>query len=333
MGNEFNWVFGGDLGYDPFGMLTVGRSWSVGSEYRYGFNSQEQDDEVYGNGNFNTAEFWGYDSRLGRRWNIDPQYKLVPFESPYSTNHGNPILYKDPKGDFGPLGALIGGAIGAVKEYGTQAVSGIVQGKSIKDALWNDVDWADVAISTAEGAIAGFSGGTSLLVTQGIAGAAKASIDYTNNNGLESWGGIIGDVKDPSAVLKDFISEGIGFGAGKVFENYDINGTITRSLSNRNSNISQVLWAEFAGQLFEAPFEFTAMGIMDGAIQKPKIGSDFEKFGKYLDFKYIPAIQLETITITAKRVTATKVQATNEDEIRGNLERDQKDKLKKAGLD
>ncbi|HMX03343.1 MAG TPA: hypothetical protein PK511_07175 [Chitinophagales bacterium] len=32
--------------YDPFGMITVGRGWEVGSGYRYGFNGQEQDDEV-----------------------------------------------------------------------------------------------------------------------------------------------------------------------------------------------------------------------------------------------------------------------------------------------
>ncbi|MFO0322304.1 MAG: hypothetical protein ACK504_07750, partial [Bacteroidota bacterium] len=43
--------------------------------YRYGFNGQEKDDEIAGNGNINTAEFWQYDTRLGRRWNIDPVVK------------------------------------------------------------------------------------------------------------------------------------------------------------------------------------------------------------------------------------------------------------------
>ncbi len=321
------------LDYDPFGMTLVGRNFETGNGYRYGFNTQEQDDEIYGNGNLNTAEFWQYDTRLGRRWNIDPEYKLVPFESTYSTNHGNPIRYKDPKGDFGPLGALIGGTIGAVKEYGTQAVSGIVQGKSLQDALWNDVDWADVGFSAGEGALAGFTAGTSLLFTHALAGTARASIDYSKNRGLESWGGFVGEVKAPSKVMKDFISEGIGFGAGKAFEAYDINGVISRSLSGRNSSISQVLWAEFAGQLFEAPFEFTAMGVMDGAIQNPKAGSGIEKFGFYLDDKYIPAIQLETVHIIVKRVSMTKVQATNEDEIHEQIETDVKEKLKKAGLD
>jgi len=85
------------LDYDPFGMVTVGRSWSVGSEYRYGFNSQEQDDEVYGNGNLNSALYWEYDSRLGRRWNIDPVVKS--FEAPFVCFSNNPIIYSDLKGD------------------------------------------------------------------------------------------------------------------------------------------------------------------------------------------------------------------------------------------
>ncbi|MEI2673633.1 MAG: hypothetical protein V9F05_06260 [Chitinophagaceae bacterium] len=81
---------------DPFGMLLVGRNWEGGSEYRFGFNTQEQDDEVYGNGNLNTAEFWEYDTRLGRRWNVDPVVK--EWESPYATFSNNPTYLIDPSG-------------------------------------------------------------------------------------------------------------------------------------------------------------------------------------------------------------------------------------------
>lgn len=35
----------------PFGMLTPGRDWSSGSEYRFGFNGKESDVETYGEGN------------------------------------------------------------------------------------------------------------------------------------------------------------------------------------------------------------------------------------------------------------------------------------------
>ena len=63
--------------YDPFGMLMMGRNWSVGSQYKYGFNGQERDVEISGNGNLNTAEFWEYDCRLGRRWNLDPKLSTI----------------------------------------------------------------------------------------------------------------------------------------------------------------------------------------------------------------------------------------------------------------
>ena len=65
--------------------------------YRYGFNSQENDDEAKGYGNVMGAEFWEYDTRIGRRWNIDP--KPMTGVSPYSAFNNNPILFSDPLGD------------------------------------------------------------------------------------------------------------------------------------------------------------------------------------------------------------------------------------------
>ncbi|HET6228025.1 MAG TPA: hypothetical protein VFF27_17205, partial [Bacteroidia bacterium] len=67
------------------------------STYRYGFNGQEKDDEVVGNGNSYTAEFWQYDARLGRRWNLDP--KADPSISFYATFSNNPLWFTDPLGD------------------------------------------------------------------------------------------------------------------------------------------------------------------------------------------------------------------------------------------
>ena len=65
--------------------------------YRYFFNGQEADNEVYGEGVSLTAEFWQYDSRLGRRWNVDPVFK--EYESPYACFAGNPVWFADPNGD------------------------------------------------------------------------------------------------------------------------------------------------------------------------------------------------------------------------------------------
>ena len=85
--------------YDyPFGMLQPGRKYSSANGYRYGFNGQEKDNEVYGIGNLNTAEYWEYDARIGRRWNLEPLISQFPELSPYNTMNNNPILNDDLKG-------------------------------------------------------------------------------------------------------------------------------------------------------------------------------------------------------------------------------------------
>jgi hypothetical protein len=61
--------------------------------YRFSFNGQERDDEVAGVGNIMTAEFWEYDARLGRRWNVDP--KPFSFISVYACFTNNPVLFTD----------------------------------------------------------------------------------------------------------------------------------------------------------------------------------------------------------------------------------------------
>lgn len=61
-------------------------------------NGQEKDDEISGSGNSYTAEFWQYDSRLGRRWNIDPMAAAKPWMSPYHAFSNKPITNIDPNG-------------------------------------------------------------------------------------------------------------------------------------------------------------------------------------------------------------------------------------------
>jgi len=79
------------------GMQMPGRSYNANA-YRYGFGTQEKDDEITGNsGSHYTATFWEYDTRLGRRWNLDPKPTIGV--SDYATFLNNPIWYNDPLGD------------------------------------------------------------------------------------------------------------------------------------------------------------------------------------------------------------------------------------------
>jgi RHS repeat-associated protein len=83
--------------YSPFGAPLESRTWQA-SEYRFGFNAQERDDEIAGAGNIMTAQFWEYDTRLGRRWNLDPKPYFGLSE--YACLGDNPILFNDPFGDI-----------------------------------------------------------------------------------------------------------------------------------------------------------------------------------------------------------------------------------------
>lgn len=85
--------------YYPFGMLEPYRSYTEANvgNYRYGFNGQEKTDEIAGVGNHTTAEFWEYDPRIGRRWNLDPKPTKVVSE--YSVLDNSPIRISDPLGD------------------------------------------------------------------------------------------------------------------------------------------------------------------------------------------------------------------------------------------
>jgi hypothetical protein len=79
-------------------MQLAGRSYN-GGNYKFGFNGQMKDDEIYGTGNAYTAEFWEYDPRIGRRWNPEVKAAKFPSWSVYSVLGDNPIRNIDRNGD------------------------------------------------------------------------------------------------------------------------------------------------------------------------------------------------------------------------------------------
>ena len=66
--------------------------------YRYFFNGQEADDEVYGEGGFQNYGFRMYDTRLARFWGVDPLTKDYPMLSTFQFASCSPILLVDVEG-------------------------------------------------------------------------------------------------------------------------------------------------------------------------------------------------------------------------------------------
>lgn len=83
--------------YYPFGMQMPGRAYSD-SNYRYGFNGKEKDDEVKGSGNQYDYGFRIYDARIGKFLSTDPLYKSYPELTPYQFASNTPIQAEDMDG-------------------------------------------------------------------------------------------------------------------------------------------------------------------------------------------------------------------------------------------
>ncbi|MCB0512137.1 MAG: hypothetical protein KDC72_06295 [Bacteroidetes bacterium] len=67
------------------------------NKYRFGFNGQERETEL--STSHTSAEFWMYDGRIGKRWNIDPV--TYPWQSSYATFNNSPIRTSDHLGLYG----------------------------------------------------------------------------------------------------------------------------------------------------------------------------------------------------------------------------------------
>ena len=78
-------------------MLVPNRHGSSNS-YRYGFQGQEKDDELKGDGNSLNYTFRMLDPRVGRFFAVDPLDKSYPFYSPYQFSGNNVIRFVELEG-------------------------------------------------------------------------------------------------------------------------------------------------------------------------------------------------------------------------------------------
>ncbi|WP_298487865.1 hypothetical protein [uncultured Maribacter sp.] len=76
--------------YYPFGMLQPNRNFDS-QEYRYGFQGQEKDSELKGEGNSLNYKYRMHDPRIGRFFAVDPLIGKYPYYSSYSFS-GNRVI-------------------------------------------------------------------------------------------------------------------------------------------------------------------------------------------------------------------------------------------------
>lgn len=76
--------------YYPYGMQMPGR-YQSSDIYRYGFQGQEKDDEVKGEGNSVNYKYRMHDPRIGRFFAVDPLASKYPHNSPYAFSENKVI--------------------------------------------------------------------------------------------------------------------------------------------------------------------------------------------------------------------------------------------------
>jgi RHS repeat-associated protein len=76
--------------YSPFGVLLPERT-SSSAFYRSGFQGQEHDDEVKGEGNSVNFKYRMHDPRVGRFFAVDPLAAKYPYNSPYAFSENRVI--------------------------------------------------------------------------------------------------------------------------------------------------------------------------------------------------------------------------------------------------
>ena len=81
----------------PFGMLMPGRTYtaSTATNYRFGFNGKENDNEVKGVGDEQDYGQRYYDPRVGKFLSVDPLTEKYPWYTPYQFSGNTPIWATD----------------------------------------------------------------------------------------------------------------------------------------------------------------------------------------------------------------------------------------------
>ena len=113
-------------------MLLNNRHGSVDSDaYRYGFQGQERDDEVKGEGNSYNYKYRMHDPRLGRFFAVDPLATKYPHNSPYAFSENRVLDGVELEGlEFSPTSSYGGLMAGWIDRKHKLTVENIQEGDS-----------------------------------------------------------------------------------------------------------------------------------------------------------------------------------------------------------
>lgn len=160
--------------YYPFGQTMPGRKWQA-SPYRYGYEQQESDDEVYGDDNLYAFEYRMHDPRLGRFWSVDPLFRKYPWNSPYAFSENRVISAIELEGlEAHDLNGGTGSVNHAAGEQGPQPMSGTVNGPYVDGATANKaalsgapINYPEMSITTSPSSALSDRAANPSLINQG----------------------------------------------------------------------------------------------------------------------------------------------------------------------
>ena len=113
--------------YYPFGMTMQNDGNVTAENYRYGFQGQEKDNEVKGQGNSINYKYRMHDPRLGRFFAVDPLAPSYPWNSPYAFSENRVIDGVELEGrefskstGIGAVSGMMSNADAAIEKYGLE---------------------------------------------------------------------------------------------------------------------------------------------------------------------------------------------------------------------
>jgi len=153
--------------YFPFGMVMPGRNDPGTNDYRYGFQGEETDKEIKGEGNSINYKYRMHDPRIGRFFAVDPLTSKYPHNSPYAFSENR--------------------VIDGVELEGLEVYTGVTQAQFLNDL--NKIISAPEIMDQASTSWCGATCAVYLAAKLDPAGFRQNAIDLYNNGFVEggSW--------------------------------------------------------------------------------------------------------------------------------------------------